>query len=334
MATVYGTDLPGISVAERTILDSVLANFSPELWAASWTPLGSAGGFSGARIWRGTLPDGRSFALKAFPVDFDAHRLDQVHRWMTAARATGLEFVPTIERCGGDRTIAECDGRCWEIASWMPGSADFHANPSDIRLIAAVTAVARIHKSWKETRVAPCPAVLRRWQALRDWEVLVRSGWRPRFESADPIAPHAKAAWNCLPARVVEARQSLFSWLDRPLTLQPCIGDVWHDHILFEGDRVSGIVDYAAAKMDHVAADLARLLGSLIEGDALRSETAIKAYSAVRVLSNVELIPILDRSGVVASVANWLRRLYFDNEPVADRAAVAARLSKLVRQLA
>ena len=49
--------------------------------------------------------------------------------------------------------------------------------------------------------------------------------------------------------------------MHRPVPFNLCIGDVWHDHILFEGDAVTGMIDFAAAKVDHVAADLARLLG-------------------------------------------------------------------------
>jgi Ser/Thr protein kinase RdoA (MazF antagonist) len=334
MATVNGIDLPGISVTESTFLDAVLSNYPPPLRAAAWTSLGSAGGFSGSRIWRGALRDGHSFALKAFPIGFDLRRLEQVHKWMTAARDARLDFVPCVERCANGRTITQGDGRCWEITSWMPGSADFHNNPCDAKLSAAVAAAARIHEAWKaETRHARCPAVLRRWQSLCEWEELVRSGWRPRFESLDPIAPHAEVAWNCMPAAVAIARQLLIPWLDRVVPLQPSIGDVWHDHILFQGDEVSGIIDYAAAKLDHVAADLARLLGSLVEGEATRVGMAIQTYRAVRQLPDVELIPILDHSGVVASIANWLRRLYFEYERIPDRAAVASRISKMVRRL-
>src|SRR5262249_26443677 len=142
----------------------------------------------------------RSFALKAFPTQFDAQRLDPVHGWMSMARAAGLDFVPTVEQSVSRRTTVHYEGRCWEITSWMPGSASFHSNPSDIKLSALVTAAARIHAAWKaESLPSLCPAVFRRWQALYDWDELVRSRWRPRFDPLDPIAPHAEGAWNCLP---------------------------------------------------------------------------------------------------------------------------------------
>ncbi len=49
--------------------------------------------------------------------------------------------------------------------------------------------------------------------------------------------------------------------------IQPCIGDIWHDHILFLGDGVSGLVDFGGMRADTVAGDIARLLGSLVADD-------------------------------------------------------------------
>ena len=62
------------------------------------------------------------------------------------------------------------------------------------------------------------------------------------------------------------------------LDLQPCIRDVWHDHILFLGDSVSGIVDYGAMAVDTVAGDIARLLGSLVGNHVADWEEGIDAY--------------------------------------------------------
>lgn len=319
--------------------ESVLPAYRPRVAGARWTPLGRAGGFSGSRVWRGQAA-GRSYALKAYPPEADPDRLAQVHRWMAAARAAGLEFVPAVEPCRDGRSVAVSGGRLWDVTAWMPGRADFHADPTDAKLLAAVTAVARIHAAWADPRATglppregPCPAVERRWRALNNWQALVRSGWRPRFDPGDPIRPHAESAWDLLPRVLPRVLPRLAGWLGRPLPLQPCLVDVWHDHILFDGDRVSGVIDYGAARVDHPAADLARLLGSLIPDDARRTAEVLDAYSRLRPLPDPELVDVLDQTGTAAAVANWLRRLYHDREAV-DRPAVAGRLAGLVRRLA
>jgi Ser/Thr protein kinase RdoA (MazF antagonist) len=313
----------------------VVAMYRPAVAAAHWSALGSAGGFSGARLWRGVSADGQAFCLKVHPPAADAGRLERaVHRWMAAARAAGLDFVPAIERSRDGRTVVEVGGRACDVTTWMPGRADFHLDPSDAKLVAAVTAVARLHEAWAiEGAIVPCPAVVRRWKALREWEELVQSGWRPRFEPGDPIRPHAESAWGLLPAVLPSLVPPLTYWLKEPVPVQPCLCDVWHDHVLFEGDRVTGVIDFAAAKVDHAAVDLARLLGSLIPDDRERTAAALRAYQSVRPLPQPELVALLDRTGVVAGITNWLRWLYHEGREYPDWAAVALRVAALVRRL-
>ena len=62
--------------------------------------------------------------------------------------------------------------------------------------------------------------------------------------------------------------------------MQPCLCDPWHDHVLFTGDQVSGVIDYGSVKEDHIAVDLARLLGSLVEDDENAWSIGLKAYQS------------------------------------------------------
>jgi Ser/Thr protein kinase RdoA (MazF antagonist) len=116
--------------------------------------------------------------------------------------------------------------------------------------------------------------------------------------------------------------------------LQPCLRDVWHDHVLFQEDEVTGLIDPSAARTDTVAADISRLAGSLIADDRLAWGKAIDAYQSVRPLSREEaaLVGILDRSGVLLSGMTWLERRYFECISFTERALerfqrIAARLS-------
>ena len=253
---------------------------------------------------------------------------------MTIARQAGLDFVPAVESTRAGRTVVEHGGRAWEITGWMAGRADFHANPTEMRLFAAVAAVARIHAAWAGKRgERPVRPWRRRWTTLAAWDELLTSGWRPRIDATDPVRPAAEAAWATLPRLITNTRLAMQRWLDQPVPVQPCLCDVWHDHILYEGDRVTGVIDYAASKVDHVAVDLARLFGSLISDDDTRVQSAIEAYTAVRPLPQPELVAILDRTGSVVAVINWLRWLYHEGRAFSDRGAVAERLAGLVRRL-
>jgi homoserine kinase type II len=117
--------------------------------------------------------------------------------------------------------------------------------------------------------------------------------------------------------------------------LQPCLCDVWHAHVLFVRNELSGIVDYGAVKINHVAADLGRLLGSLVGDDPRRRLVGLAAYRERCTLSaeEEELANLLDRTGTVLGTANWLRWLYYEKKHFEDRQAVASRLAAAVNRM-
>ena len=55
--------------------------------------------------------------------------------------------------------------------------------------------------------------------------------------------------------------------------------------MLFEGDQISGIVDFGAMRQDHVAVDVARLVGSLVGEAADERRQAFAAYQTLRSLT-------------------------------------------------
>jgi homoserine kinase type II len=259
---------------------------------------------------------------------------------MKRARNDGLAFVPAVFFTLDGASWVEADGRLWEVTQWMPGQADFQEKPTATRLEEACTALARLHECWRqttETRTDVCPAISRRIERTREMLALSRSGWQPaiRLDDADPARPVAERAWRILPARVEAMPSRLERWVARRWPLQPCLCDVWHDHVLFEGDRLSGLIDYGAIKVDHVAVDLARLLGSLVEDDVERWNVGLRAYRTVRGLSadEEELVRVLDETGTVLGVANWLRWLYKGERQFEDRRTGAERLRIFVERV-
>jgi Ser/Thr protein kinase RdoA (MazF antagonist) len=301
-------------------------------------PLGNHGGFSGARLWR-VEAGAASFCLRAWPPDDPTpQRLRWLHHLMAAARGAGLAFVPHVVPAGS-ATFLEHVGRLWELTAWLPGRADFHQYPSPARLRAACLALARLHHAWAALFPAEgaCPALGRRQKRAAEWLSLARSGWRPRFagDDGDPVRPWAERAWRLLTAWAERVPALLDPWAGRRFALHPCLCDVWHDHVLFEGDAVSGVVDYGSAKVDHASADLARLLGSLVGDDAAGWAAGEDAYAEARPLAPGEraLARALDRTGVILAAANWLTWLYRDGRTCEDSRLVADRLAGLVRRM-
>jgi homoserine kinase type II len=298
--------------------------------------LGNHGGFSGARLWRVEVGTA-SFCLRAWPPgDPTPERLHWLHDLMAAARGASLAFVPHVVPVGGATFVSHA-GRLWELSTWLPGRADFHQNPAPPRLRAACVALARLHLAWADLFPAegPCGALDRRRRRAEEWLALVGSGWRPRPDAADPVRPSAERAFRVLSDWAGRVGGLLEPLAGRRLALHPCLCDIWHDHVLFEGDVVSGIVDYGSIKVEHPAADLARLLGSLAGDDAAAWTEGLDAYAALRPLAAEEraLAVVLDRTGVIVAAGIWLTWLYRDGRAFDDRQLVADRLAELVRRM-
>jgi homoserine kinase type II len=121
--------------------------------------------------------------------------------------------------------------------------------------------------------------------------------------------------------------------------LQPVIRDIWYEHVLYEGDAVSGIIDFGAMRIDSVATDIARLLGSMVEDDQDGWQAGLNAYQSVRRLSadELELVRVFDSSTVLLSGLNWLQWVFAERRQFSNRRKVelrlegfAARLSRLI----
>lgn len=325
--------MSGIS---KDCVRAVLAQFGVEDGAID--ALGAHGGFSGAQLWRVNTTVG-NWCLKAWPVSVEIEHLRHVHWLMRQGRAAGLDYVPSPHDSNDGSGCVSTTGHIWDLTTWQPGRADFHANPSPHRLEAACAALADLHRAWRPMKptVGPLPAIRRRLTAAEQWQTLTRSGWQPEFASCrhDALAAWSERAWVVLQFAVRRVPQWLDAWRDAHVPLQPCLCDVWHDHVLFTEDDVTGLVDFGSAKTDHVAVDLARLLGSLVEDDPALREAGLDAYDREAGLSAEEraLVDVLDRTAAVLSLANWLRWIYCDERDIADDDRAAARVAGLVRRV-
>ena len=119
------------------------------------------------------------------------------------------------------------------------------------------------------------------------------------------------------------------------VSLQPVLRDVWHDHLLFTGDKVTGLIDPSACRADSVACDLSRLIGSLAGDDVRERGFALEEYERIRPLSSNErvLVQVFDRSGVLLSGWTWLEWLYLERRPFPDVSRVIVRLTEILTRM-
>ncbi|MEX0585650.1 MAG: phosphotransferase, partial [Pirellulales bacterium] len=156
--------------AFRQVLAQYPAPCQPLL--APVEPLGSAGGFSGAQFWRYTAAIGQ-LGLRRWPPEHPTiERLQFIQAVIWHVQQEGFVQAPLPLETRRQTGFVEHAGHLWELTPWMPGRADFHDRPSDVRLQAALATLARFHRAaasfpLPESSPAPPPGILERLERLQ-----------------------------------------------------------------------------------------------------------------------------------------------------------------------
>lgn len=334
----------------------VLAEYPAEYHPRRLRFLGFAGGFSGAQFWRVESPGG-VFCLRRWPADHPSDdQLALIHAALRWAANRGCQFIPVPRPTRQGRTFVKCKGSRWELSPWMPGKADYGDHPSRAKLEAAMQALAMFHRATADFQwpggnppvcavsakrgglFGPSPSIPQRLQKLRDWsqgllakarEALSKRGWAE-------LLPWAERALGLAAQATASIQPLLEQAACTPVRLQPCLGDVWHDHVLFTGQRVTGLVDFGAMRLDTVAGDVARLLGSLVMDDASGWQMGLSAYEAIAgPLDSTErwLTAVFDRSTVVLAPLNWIEWVCLQGRHFEDQHAIVHRMRQWVERL-
>lgn len=318
-------------------------------------------GMSGASVYRCHLSNGQTLAAKQWPASTTVTRVGEVHRLMTLARTRGCEFVPRIwSSADGASVNRDADGRCWEVADWLPGEPLLPtAAPVEIAL--GTVAIARFHLAVQTAGSVsqPAPAAIARLQRLAELDLQIEAlrataGRAGRFGNSqsrlggEPDDQLAHALAQAVPLLLVEwprvveqIRVSLTPFVTTQIATQCVLRDVHRGHVLIQDGKMSGLIDYDAVRIDSPATDLARWISDfLIRVD---SEPAMMArvwhaslagYRGIRPFSAVEerlAVKILSAS-VWLSLANWLVWVLLENRRfAAGRIAVASRINELTR---
>lgn len=318
----------------------VVDQYPPDFQPTRSEPLGAGGGFSGSELWRLTTPAG-TLALKCWPIGYPVDRLVTVHRVLQHVRQQGLAIVPAPLATRHHQTVVDQGGHLWDLCPWMPGRADYHQQPGPARLVAAMHALAGFHNAAAtypgNTPRGRSAGLAERRQLLAR---LLSGGEREVREALGAVDwPEARRLAHGLLAGFNATAPACLALLDRvehvETALQFCLRDIWHDHVLYSDDRVTGVIDFGALRVDSVATDVARLLGSLVRDDEAGWELGLAAYHDIRPLNRDEriLVAAFDRSSVVLTGMNWLVWIFVERRQLADRGAVLARMGETLGRL-
>lgn len=308
----------------------------------------SDGAFSGALVWR-CESDAGPLCLRRWPARSPSpQRLCWIHEVIRKTAAAGFTALPIPIATHRGFTFVEHDEHLWELAPWLPGESDEPARlavaSSPARIAAAAQSLAHFHKAAAK---AFAPLDCQMPTSVHDRSLQIRRLGQGGLERLERAVNDDPARWP----ELAERAPTLFDRV-KPLMqpvmhrgmsagianvpLQPCLRDVHRDHVLFSGDRVTGIVDFGAMRVDTMATDVSRLLGSMaIEDEALWAG-GIAAYEQVRPISDDErrLITSYHETRVVLSGVFWLRWVFVEHRHFENRRAVEERFDLILARLA
>lgn len=341
-----------IPVAE---LIAVLGHWLPSPEQAQFCGLGEGSSFSGAGLWRAEHDD-RVYVLRRWPqaATKGCHvtRICWLQRHLAEAGqpvASPLPLLEHPESLDFTKISINRDVATWTLTPWLSGAADYWITPRPTKLKAALRTLAEIHLAAASysvgdraglARTDRSPALVRRADRLESLKSAEWAELNYHLAKTPPTVERATAfeALELVQRSLGRLWHESLRWCDEPLPLQWVIRDVWHDHVLFTEDKVTGVIDFGAAAVDSPAGDVARLLGSLVGDDEEGWRLGVEAYQRERPLSPVELEAIrhFDASGTLLSAFNWVHWLFRDPSALGkevDRGAAQRRLERLVNRL-
>lgn len=302
--------------------------------AASSVPQRITRGLSGSDVWRLTSEAG-DWAIRRWPAGYPEDRLNWVHQ-ILGGLPNSLP-VPIPLRTNIRQSYVPRGESLWNVEPWMPGAANFWHEPSEKKLAAAVRALADFHSTVKRWSSGPrlVPAIADRIDALNQHADSLRNYTSAIGGFTGELVEICRETLAAATSQVRRWQRALSEVAGAKSILIPCIRDLWHDHVLYTEDRVTGLIDFGSMRLDSIATDIARLVGSLVGSDERLWRVAMDVYrSAGQLLDDdAGLIGVIDGSSQCIAGLNWVRWLFVEKRRFENQTLVCDRLKRILHRL-
>ncbi|MEZ6138332.1 MAG: aminoglycoside phosphotransferase family protein [Pirellulaceae bacterium] len=301
-------------------------------------------GLSSAEVFRCVAGE-QPLCLRCWPAEHPSReRLQLIHAAMQQLTLAGISITPKLFFTRSGDSFCFDGQRYWELTSWLPGAASYATHPSEVKLDAAMTALADIHQAWFRANQSPSsklntsPTVSERVTRLANWLRQI-DRLRPT-QRCEPGIEWSLANATCDALRRLGPK--LLADLEilrvQPVGLHFSLRDIWSEHVLFSGDTVSGVIDFGALRVDEPLTDIVRLIGSLEPVDVAKREFAINAYENRRqgyyVVDRARLA-VLAQTATLLSAVQWMQWLIIERRTFkVPHAQLVDRWSRFVNALA
>jgi Ser/Thr protein kinase RdoA (MazF antagonist) len=284
------------------------------------------------------------FAIKLWPASIATERLLEIHAFQNHMTRCPEPILPRLVQWSDGHTLLEADGTRWEIAEWKPGAPiEKLGEISDEQLCQCADALAILHlqSAAQSSAMHPPPGLAQRAQGITRALRAERSSAHRFLHSI--ASHHSQSAAQVLQDLSTRAHRILPAVMDTIERMSRArvlcfwvLRDVWREHLLFQGNRLTGIVDLGAARMDWPGLDLVRAFGTLMSGSDPRWSFAIARYLETRPDTSITFASLeaVHRASVALSALQWIDWFAEGRFDWADSGSRAwARVIELQQQL-
>jgi Ser/Thr protein kinase RdoA (MazF antagonist) len=284
-----------------------------------------SGGFSRNRVWHVRHADplhDRQYAIRCWnDYTYSLQRLNDILNFQK--KLSEKQSVVPEPKCWANGTfIISGENGFWTIEEWMPGeSLDGIEAVSDELLEQIVTCLSSLHRAGREFGV-----ITRRSRGIQDritqierWKLNIANQTPERLMQHFNDTPHIESIQIGFEIAHRQMRNQSSSWLrllksiqDRPLECHWVMRDLWRENILITQERVSGIIDFGASRIDWPILELVRCVSSFLLPKDPRWPSVLESYAMTlptRDSVSLELVQQLDQVATALSLAFWYEQL-------------------------
>ena len=257
---------------------------------------------------------------------------------------TARSIVPNLLAWTKDCLCLERTASLWTIETWQPGkSIEAGRIVSDWLIHQALEVLESLHATGRKLGIQRmiAPGMIERISGLRRWKNLADdAAWKQKAESIGDRLPWLaeNMPWRTIVGKSLDhlrrhelsLRNRLQPWLCSPVECHWIVRDLWRENILLEGDEVTGIVDFGAARIDWPGFDNVRWFGSWLAADDPRICNLMTNADA----GAEDTFRFLDHLATLLSLFQWLDWLVRDEISWQGRESIVlARICELDRRL-
>lgn len=316
-----------------------------------------APGMSGALVFRCSGQPTR--VLRRWPLNTTTARVREIHQQLVAL-SQRVDWIPKLIHIGFGREtfLLDASGGIWELASWMPGRPVSEDAPVET-IGRGAASIAMTHDALLASGcwMNPAPAIVERLERLRQLRdalpVCFRGSLSGRVppDVVNPLSTAINELQRFWPESLHHFETRLTPWSRTAVPVQYVLRDVHREHILFEGGRVRGIIDFDAMRIDTPATDLARwatsfqafrqdpdgtldrVVADYFQNRTFHTSSGGERISPPRGSEFRTLLTTLAEVSLWISLANWVVWLVNESRQFPDFQLVSQRIRRLTESV-